>query len=1043
MSLTSSSSCLSRPGATSRSGWRNSALLVIAATLVLYLAVATYAIDPTRKMSQYIHDAWGSERNFPGGQVYAIAQTTDGYLWMGTENGLVRFDGIEFRLFQHADNPQLPAGPVYELIADSYGNLWIKSPVPPIVRYHDGVFEQVLPDLGITQSMITAMCREKNGDVLLWSQKEGFFTYRNGSFARLSPTAGLPGFIVLSIVEGSDGKIWMATRDSGLFTLIDDKISMVVKEPDQRKLNCLLPIDDRQLLVGTDAGAMLWDGKTLAKRELSAVIDRSQVLSMIRDRDSNIWLGTSSGIFRMSPDGAVSAYQAGGASTASAVDQVSALFEDREGNIWWGGPGGLQRLRDSIFTTYSIPEGMPSDSNGPVYVDYNNRVWFAPVQGGLYCLDGGRVQPVTEAGLAHDVIYSITGRRTDLWIGRRAGGLTHLYVKDGQRASETFTRANGLAQDNVYSVYEGSDGTVWAGTLSGGVSKYSGGRFTTYTKDNGLASNTVSFILEASDGTMWFGTPGGLNVLTREGFRLYTDRDGLPSSTVDCLFQDSAGAIWIGTANGIAVLDGGKIHVPVVPPALHDEIIGIAADAVGALWIATAKHVLRIDRDRLFHGKVDDPDIREYGIADGLQGLECVKRQQAVVSDALGRIWFSMNRGLSVISAGRQMQSALAPLVGIQAISADGTSIDVNGQPVIPPGHNRIIFSYSGLSLAMPERTRFRYLLEGLDRSWSNPVSSREAAYTNLAPGHYRFRVIACNSDGVWNSQEAAIGFDVLPSFSQTIYFQLLCLAAAGLVIFALYRIRLFQIARQMNVRFEERLAERTLIAQELHDTLLQGFLSASMQLHVASAKLPVDSPAKPAVDRVLQLMAQVIEEGRKAVRGLRSTGDGTLELGKAFARVQDEVGASDQIAFQVVVEGRPAPLHPIIRDEVYRIGREALVNAFRHSRAESIELEIDYSPSELRILVRDDGCGIDPHVLQLGREGHWGLPGMRERAERIESRLRVLSRAGSGTEVELTVPGHVAFQDFSPTRGFLPRIARLFSKKPAATPGPKERGGS
>jgi len=327
-------------------------------------------------------------------------------------------------------------------------------------------------------------------------------------------------------------------------------------------------------------------------------------------------------------------------------------------------------------------------------------------------------------------------------------------------------------------------------------------------------------------------------------------------------------------------------------------------------------------------------------------------------------------------------------------------------------------------------------MLDGFDRDWSEPTAAREAVYTNLSPRPYRFRVIARNPDGVWNSAATTIGFEVEPVYWQTSWFRVSSVLACALVIAAVYRFRLHQFGRQLSVRFEERLAERTRIAQELHDTLLQGFLSASMQLHVAVDRLPPDSPARPPLGRVLQLMAQVIDEGRKAVRGLRSSESVSLDLEHAFSRIQHELGFQEEIGLKIIVEGQPRPLRPILRDEVYRIGREALVNAFRHSRATSVEVELEYSVKHFRILVRDNGCGIDPHVLQSGREGHWGLSGMRERAERIGARFKVWSRAITGTEVELTVPSQVAFQFPSPNpvRNW---FAKLYPRK---APAPEPR---
>jgi signal transduction histidine kinase len=360
--------------------------------------------------------------------------------------------------------------------------------------------------------------------------------------------------------------------------------------------------------------------------------------------------------------------------------------------------------------------------------------------------------------------------------------------------------------------------------------------------------------------------------------------------------------------------------------------------------------------------------------------------------------------------------SSAPAIADIQTISADGEPVELKNPIRIGPGHHRIVFGYAGLILSVPERVRYRYWLEGYDREWSEPVAEREAGYTNLGPRSYRFHVMASNPDGVWTKKEAAVSFEVDPAYWQTWWFQAGLVFLCVLAGVAVYRLRLRQLAARLNIRFEERLAERSRIAQELHDTLLQGFISASMQVHVAADRLPADSPIKTSLTRSLELMRQVIDEGRNAVRGLRSQPSGSLDLEDAFSQILDELTRGEQageaMAFRIISEGSRRSLHPVLRDEVYRIGREALVNAFRHAKAKSIEIELDYSPNSLRVLIRDDGCGIDGETLRGGREGHWGLSGMRERADRIGARLRLWSGAGAGTEVELWVPGHIAFKD-------------------------------
>jgi signal transduction histidine kinase/sugar lactone lactonase YvrE len=575
----------------------------------------------------------------------------------------------------------------------------------------------------------------------------------------------------------------------------------------------------------------------------------------------------------------------------------------------------------------------------------------------------------------------------------------------------TFTQADGLAQNNVYAVHRTRDGTIWAGTLSGGVSRFRNGAFTTYTTADGLASNTVAAILEAADGTMWFATPNGLSAESNNEWHRYLTSDGLPSNDVNTLFEDSAGHLWIGTAAGLALFQGGRLQsAQKWPPLVGASVLGLAEDRAGGLWIVTADLVMRVNGERLARGLLADADVREYGPADGLLGVEGKKRHRSLVVDSRGRIWLSASRGLSMADPARVASGAAPVLVHVEALSADGTAFDRRGAIDLPPRRQRITLAFNGLSLSVPERIMFRYRLDGFDREWSQPSRLREAVYTNLGPGAYRFRVMASNSDGVWSEQEAAIQFGIQPAFWQTLWFRVaavLCMAAAAWVA---YRVRMMQVARQLNLRFEERLAERTRIAQELHDTLLQGFVSASMQLHVAADRLSDDSPARAALSRVQELMGRVIEEGRNAVRGLRSSRSASHDLEEAFSGMSEEFAGETRIDYRVIVKSQPQALNPAIRDDVYRIGREAVVNAFRHSAAETIELELEYASSHLRLLVRDNGRGIDQHVLRAGSEGHWGLKGMHERAERIGGRLRVWSSAAAGTEIELSVPARIAY---------------------------------
>ncbi|HEY2469986.1 MAG TPA: triple tyrosine motif-containing protein, partial [Terracidiphilus sp.] len=391
-----------------------------------------------------------------------------------------------------------------------------------------------------------------------------------------------------------------------------------------------------------------------------------------------------------------------------------------------------------------------------------------------------------------------------------------------------------------------------------------------------------------------------------------------------------------------------------------------------------------------------------------------VGRDRTAVADPQGRIWISLKSGLSMANPIVTAENSVPATVRIESISAGGLQLNAQNPIKIPSKIQGITLNYGSTNLSVPERIRFRYKLDGSDQGWSDTVASRQVVYKNLGPGTYLFRIVASNSLGLWNGPETSVPFVIEPAFWQTWWFRMACLAGCCLVILAIYRLRIHQLTKQLNVGFQERLGERTRIAQELHDTLLQGVLSATLQLDVAEDQLPEDSPTKPLLKRVLQLMGTVTEEGRNALRGLRTTETDNQSLETAFSRLRQEFPLDNKTDFRVIVDSVKRPLRPIIRDEVYRIGREALVNAFMHASANRIEVEVEYASRHLRVLVRDDGIGIDPHVLDSGREGHWGLVGIRERSKRIGASLRLRSRTGAGTEVDLTVPGSIAFEKSS-----------------------------
>jgi signal transduction histidine kinase/ligand-binding sensor domain-containing protein len=727
---------------------------------------------------------------------------------------------------------------------------------------------------------------------------------------------------------------------------------------------------------------------------------------MVRDRDANLWVGTADGLARIDARGSVSFERRAPAAA------VTALFEDREGNLWVGDDRGLERWRDGAFTSYGSVDPVMAGGIGPVFSDASGRVWFGPASGGLFWYLDGRVGSV--AALRDDVIYSIAEDAGGVVVGRQRGGISRIRAASDAFPTETLTEREGLAQNQVFAVHRTRDGAIWAGTLSRGASRLKDGAATTFTTADGLASNTIAAVLEVSDGAVWFATPNGASVKTPAGWRRYGTADGLPSNDVNTLFEDSAGTLWLGTGAGLAIVREGRVQsLPAAPALLRASVLGLAEDPTGGLWIAVADHVLRVDRERLLRGSLAAADVREFGPADGLLDTETMKRHRILAADAHGRIWLSGNGGLVRVDSRRVAARVLPAIVQIEDVSADGAAVERTGAVTIPPQRDRLTFGFAGVSLSVPDRVRFRYRLDGFDREWSEPVAERQAVFTNLGPGTYRFRVVASSSEGLWNSAEASLPFTIAPAWWQVRTFW----AGVGLVVaggvWGGYRMRLRQLARRLDLRFEERLAERSRIARELHDTLLQSFQGAVLRFRAVTYMLPErPDEARTTLENAIDAARQAIVEGRDAVQGLRSHPTATDDIAVAIAALADTLNTDDRAqrapAFHIAVEGTPRALAPIVHDEVYRIAGEALRNAFRHARASRIEVEIRYDQRRFRVRVRDDGKGIDG-TAGAG-DGHYGMAGMHERAKLLGAMLSVWSEQDSGTEAELTVPASIAY---------------------------------
>ena len=998
-------------------------VMALAGVLALNGLFHLQALDPRTSLNQYLHTNWGTEQGFVWGPVYAFAQTDDGYLWIGTEKGLVRFDGSTFQVFNHENSPSFTVNAVLGLATDAEGSLWIRLRSPVLLRYRGGNFDVPSPNQVLPEEASTAMLRTARGDLLV-AHSNRILKYANGGFSTAAAN-DRENLLVISMAESPDRTLWLGTRDSGVFSVTGNGISNITSGLPDRKVNSIVVTANRQVWIGTDSGVVRWTGSQFTRAGIPRCLQKVQALTMLQDRDSNVWIADPDGLIRVTPDGVCSANER----KSLTDDRVSALFEDRDGNVWVGNAEGIERFRETLFTSYKRLHEQHLTNEGPIYVDAESRIWLAPTEGGLYWLSGAQVHEMKVDSLGKDVIYSITGGGHELWVGRQRGGLTRLEFAGKSFRAKTFSERSGMVQTSVSVVQRSRDGTVWVGSLNDGVSRFNGKNFIKYSKSSGLSSSFIKAIEEAPEGTLWFAGPNGLTMFSNDHWRNFTSGDGLPPGNINCLYGDPAGFLWIGTGRGLAYIKDRVVSVPVaVAQTLTGRITGITGDRYGGLWIVTTNKVLRVKRDALLRGRVGYSDIREFGANDGLLTLTGAK---AVTSDGEGRIWFSTQEGVSVVDPARLNKTFASGAGRVVSVSAGGKTVAFHQAFKIPVDSQRVVFVFAGLSLSSPERVRFRYRLDGFDNQWSDPTASHEAVYTNLAPAAYRFRLIASNADGDWNSAESLVDFTVEPAIWQTVWFRSLTFVTLAVLAIAAYRYRLRQLTRQLNLRFEDRLAERVRIAQELHDTLLQGVMSASMLLHVAADELPPESASRMKLSRILALMSDVTNEGRRALRGLRTNAEPS-SLDKAFRRIQEELYREENIEFRVTEEGRPRMLRPVIYDEVFRIGREALVNAYRHSGPRSIEVEMEYGAKSFLLFVRDDGCGISPEVMRSGLDDHWGLIGMRERAEKIGAQLSIWSRKSGGTEIRLCIPNQIAFESHQSTNLWW-RRTRASSTRPIA----------
>jgi signal transduction histidine kinase len=660
-----------------------------------------------------------------------------------------------------------------------------------------------------------------------------------------------------------------------------------------------------------------------------------------------------------------------------------------------------------------------------------------------------------------------------LWVGSYCDGLSRL---DGQRF-KTYNEKDGLSNTCVWSLTEDGNHDIWIGTWGGGLYRFRDGRFTQYSTPEGLAGVVALCIVAARDGSLWVATTNGLSHMQDGHFRNYTTADGLSSHWVTTVYQDRSGDIWAGTIAGIDRLAGDRF-VPVQsgPETGIVRYVMLKEDSLGDLYaLASENGISRIENNRLVSvneiirptGMVessehdfwfgarngifrvaaadlkreksdrDSPlDYASFGRADGMNSKVCGEGRSNIAITPDDKLWVGTVSGLAMLDLRSQPHRNRKPAILMEEVDVGSTKRDPGAEAVLAPGAYHVALHFTAVDIASSENVRIQYRLDGVDPAWLDADSTRVAIYTYIPIGVHSFHIRASNGDGVWDREGIVYKVTQQPYFYQTAAFRLAVVVSACLLLLGLHQFRLRQAAARSNARLEERLSERERMARELHDTLLQGFQALMLSLQAGLELLP-PGKGRDRIEKALDQGDEAIAEGRAAIQDMRSSTVVTNDLADAVKALGDELASEESATFDVVVEGAPRDLHPIMRDEIYCIAREAARNAFHHAQARRIEAEITYDDRHLRVRIRDDGRGIDPGILKRGRDGHYGLPGMRERAKRIGGQLNVWTGTSEGTEIELNVPGPVAYGTSSWWMRF-----QLFRRKTGGTHGPGAGGG-
>ena len=1062
-------------------------LLVPAAAMA---AMAAQAPTPERiplaellkhpPLDQLHHTSWGPREGLVG-PVYSLAQTTDGYLWLGTDRGLLRFDGVRFETFESLAGEKLPERSVLSLRATPDNGLWIGFMRGGLAHVRDGhVLLQEPMRPGGFEGATRGFAQEKDGTVWVASTR-GLFKRTGDRWQRMGKAEGYPepspDLITWNVLLDGDGNLW-----------VNNTRGLLVKAAGQSRFSPVETPGTTPNYLAVDPTGRIWAVIKMEPFQMRYFrLPRPQVPGDVFgtghpvaastympmfDRDGYFWSGARDGVTRerfpgeepavgrdlspealappptpflpLVPASAVPATTAASAAVAITTatggmqaytfglpaiqrltpnqrlsgEQVMRLLQDREGSIWIATNGGLDRLRPTRVSLFQFPVPM---STLAMAMGPRGDLWFTSRAAIFHLPPAGDEQELRQYAVPNSTISRVFVDHADtVWVGE-IRGLSRLDPGGPSTVVRTPDVPNW--KGTIKDLAEDRSGTIWvASQFSGLLRRFSDGRWEWLSGNKGFPSGSLaSSITVDPRGRVWIGYVDGQVLRVDEGDRLtrFADKDGLRVGGVLAITAGK-GHVWIGGDRGVQRLDDdGRFHDLRSGSAdALNSVSGIVETAEGELWLNGAAGITRIaaaDLRRAMEAPGFQVPLTQLDTQDGLTGrAETNWPLRTALQTPDGRLWFAMTNGVVTVDPARLTRSAAPAVLDIQRVLVNGTALlpDAGGLVRAVAGTRDLQVDYTSLSLAMPERASFKYRLRGLETNWHEAGSRRQAFYTNLGPGSYTFEVQGTNEDGVWSAKPATLAIEIPPTFVRSTGFRVLCALAVLIAIALVVRMRLRQIEARARERYSARLDERTRIAQDLHDTLLQGFQGLLLRFQRVAWGIPDHSPARAEMERVLDQADAVVIEGRNRVTDLRLPPPDVGTLEQTLEALGRDLSGFHDAAFRCDVEGTPRLLDACVHAELALVGREGLFNAFQHAKATGITLTIAYTDAAFTIRIADDGVGVPTATQADGHSpGHWGLSGMRERVTRVGGSFELRSAPGAGTDVLLSIPAPLAYR--------------------------------